>query len=102
MRDSEPEPTGGGAQVDVGSDEHYVHRGHRLGRGKVHGIVAAEIVLVSEGTGTDRERGVNADALDVPPEAIEAGDGQPERGITQPPLTPRPLQRRPRLRVHQD
>lgn len=102
VRDGEPEPTGGRAKVDVGCDEHYIRRSHRLGRGEMHGIVAAEIVLVSEGTGTDREPGVNANALDMRPEALEAGDGQPQRGVTQPPLTPRPLQRCPRLRVHQD
>lgn len=101
-RDGEPEPTGGRAQVGVGSDEHYIGRGHCLGGGEMHGIVAAEVLLVSEGTGTDRESGVNANALDVPPEALEAGDRQPERGVTQPPLAPRPLQRCARLRVHED
>lgn len=102
VRDGKPEPTGGRAQVGVGSDEHYIGCGHCLGRSEMHGIVAAEVLLVSEGTGTDRESGVNADALDVPPEALEASDGQPERGVTQPPFTPRPLQRCPRLRVHED
>src|SRR5205807_1840471 len=72
-----------------------------LGRREMHGVIAAELVVMREHAGSRREDGRHADPIEVRPEAFEFSDRELQPGVRQPPITPRPLERRPRFRVHQ-
>ena len=74
----EPQPASGVAQVAVGSDEYDVGPRDTLGRREMHGVVAAEIMVVSEDAGSRREGGRHADADSVlhDPADPEVGESQ--------------------------
>jgi len=74
------------AQVAVGSDEDDVGPRDAFGRREVHGVVAAEVVVMREHAGSRRERGRHADPIDLRPEAFEFGNCELQLGVRQPPL----------------